>query len=80
MIEANDGGANVSVNGGKSWTRQAYPTAQIYRVTISHHDPYFACGAQQDNTTICVPSKDWKHINVLGGQYGFSGSANSSVP
>ncbi|MEA3066774.1 MAG: hypothetical protein QOK41_181 [Sphingomonadales bacterium] len=72
MIEANDGGANVSVNGGKSWTRQAYPTAQIYRVTISHHDPYFACGAQQDNTTICVPGKDWKHINVLGGQYGFS--------
>lgn len=72
MIEANDGGANVSVNGGTSWTNQAYPTAQIYRVTISHHYPYFACGAQQDNTSICVPSKDWKHMNVLGGQYGFS--------
>lgn len=72
MIEANDGGANVSVSGGKTWTNQAYPTAQIYRVTISHHFPYLVCGAQQDNTTICVPSKDWKHMNVLGGQYGFS--------
>jgi len=72
MIESNDGGANVSVNGGKSWTRQAYPTAQIYRVTIDHHFPYFACGAQQDNTTICVPSKDWKQMNVLGGMYGFA--------
>ena len=72
MIEANDGGASVSVNGGKSWTREFYPTAQIYRVTIDHHFPYFACGAQQDNTTICVPSKDWKQMNVLGGQYGFA--------
>jgi photosystem II stability/assembly factor-like uncharacterized protein len=72
MIEANDGGASVSVNGGKSWTSEAYPTAQIYRVTIDHHFPYFACGAQQDNTTICVPSKDWKQMNVLGRQYGFA--------
>ena len=72
MIEANDGGATISVNGGQTWTKEEYPTAQIYRVTISNHFPYFACGAQQDNTTICVPSKDWKHVNVLGGQYGFS--------
>jgi len=72
MIESNDGGANVSVNGGETWTKEEYPTAQIYRVTISNHYPYFACGAQQDNTTICVPGKDWKHMNVLGGQYGFS--------
>lgn len=72
MIEANDGGANVSVNGGQTWTRQDYPTAQIYRVTTTGHFPYLVCGAQQDNTSICVPSKDWKHMNVLGGQYGFS--------
>jgi len=72
MIEGNDGGANVSVNGGTSWTRQDYPTAQIYRVAITSHFPYLVCGAQQDNTTICVPSKGWKHMNVLGGQYGFS--------
>ena len=78
MIEANDGGAVVSVNGGDSWTGQAYPTAQIYRLTISHHFPYFACGAQQDNTTICVPSQDWKFVNALGGQYGFSPGGGES--
>jgi len=72
MIEANDGGAAVSVNGGKSWTSETYPTAQIYRVIIDHHFPYFACGAQQDNTTICVPSKDWKQMNVLGRMYGYA--------
>ena len=72
MIQGNDGGANVSVNGGTSWTKQWYPTAQIYRVAISHHFPYFACGAQQDNTTICVPSRGWKFKNALGGQYGFT--------
>ena len=72
MIEANDGGANVSTNAGQSWTKEEYPTAQIYRVTITGHYPYLVCGAQQDNTTICVPSKDWKHMNLLGGQYGFS--------
>lgn len=71
MIQANDGGANVSVNGGKSWTRQAFPTAQIYRLAITGHTPYFACGGQQDNSTICVPSKDWKHRNSLG-DYGFA--------
>ena len=71
MIESNDGGASVSVNGGKTWTKENYPTAQIYRVTITNHFPYLVCGAQQDNTTICVPGKDWKHMNSLG-EWGFS--------
>ncbi len=77
MIETNDGGANVTVDGGKSWTGQDYPTAQIYRLTIDHHYPYFACGAQQDNSSICVPSQDWKFVNVLG-QYGFSPGGGES--
>ncbi|MEO7564253.1 MAG: glycosyl hydrolase, partial [Sphingomicrobium sp.] len=78
MIEANDGGGTISVNGGKSWTKESYPTAQIYRLTISNHYPYFVCGAQQDNSSICVPSKDWKHVNVLGGQYGFAVAGGES--
>ena len=35
MINANDGGGNVSINGGRTWTDQDYPTAQFYRV--DHH-------------------------------------------
>jgi len=55
MIEGNDGGANVSFNAGESWTDQDYPTAQLYHVTTTAHYPYHVCGAQQDNTTVCVP-------------------------
>lgn len=56
MVESNDGGANVSINGGKTWTGQAYPTAQLYHVATTRDVPYHVCGAQQDNTTICVSS------------------------
>ena len=56
MINGNDGGANVSVNSGETWTGQRYPTAQIYHVVTTAHIPYHVCGAQQDNSTACVPS------------------------
>jgi photosystem II stability/assembly factor-like uncharacterized protein len=56
MIESNDGGANVSINGGETWTGQDYPTAQLYHVSTTRDVPYHVCGAQQDNTTICVSS------------------------
>ncbi len=56
MIQANDGGASVSVNGGRTWTDQGFPTAQIYRVVTTSDRPYHVCGAQQDNTTVCVSS------------------------
>ena len=56
MIEANDGGAIVSVTGGATWTSERYATAQIYRVATTDEVPYHVCGAQQDNTTVCVPS------------------------
>ena len=57
MIQANDGGANVSVNGGADWTDQDYPTGQFYNVFTTRHVPYHICGAQQDNSTACVGSQ-----------------------
>jgi len=57
LINANDGGAVVSVNGGRTWTDMKYPTAQIYRLATTADFPYHACGAQQDNTTVCVSSE-----------------------
>ena len=58
MIESNDGGANVSVNGGETWTDQDFPTSQFYHVTTTNHVPYHVCGAQQDNSTACVSSQN----------------------
>lgn len=57
MINGNDGGGVVSVNGGRTWTEMRYPTAQIYRLATTADFPYHACGAQQDNTTVCVSSE-----------------------
>ncbi len=57
MIQANDGGANVSLDGGRSWSTQAnQPTAEIYQVAVDNQYPYRVYGAQQDNTTVIVPS------------------------
>jgi photosystem II stability/assembly factor-like uncharacterized protein len=56
MINANDGGANVSFNGGETWTDQDIPTAQFYNAITTRHVPYHVCGGQQDNTTACVSS------------------------
>ena len=57
MVQANDGGANVSVNRGRTWTDQDYPTGQFYNVFTTKHVPYHICGAQQDNSTACVGSQ-----------------------
>ncbi len=54
MVQSNDGGANVSFNGGRSWTEQDQPTAQFYRVAIDNDFPYNIYGAQQDNSTMKI--------------------------
>lgn len=66
MILSDDGGGSVSVNGGKSWTDQDYITTQFYHVTTTNHVPYHVAGAQQDNSTIAIPSDGWDHMDLLG--------------
>ena len=58
LIQANDGGANVSQNGGKSWSSQFnQPTAELYQVEVDDQYPYWLYAGMQDNyTTIAVPS------------------------
>lgn len=60
MIESNDGGANVSYNGGASWSTQGnQPTAQFYRVNADNQFPYNLYGGQQDNTTVKIKSRNF---------------------
>lgn len=57
MIQGNDGGANVSLDGGRTWSTQTnQPTAEIYQVAVDDQFPYRVYGAQQDNTTVIAPS------------------------
>jgi hypothetical protein len=79
MIQSNDGGANVSFDGGLSWSRQDnQPTAQFYHVITDDAFPYRVYGAQQDNSTVGIASRtggfgigasDW--YDVGGGESGF---------
>jgi photosystem II stability/assembly factor-like uncharacterized protein len=58
MINANDGGANVSFNGGKTWSTQTnQPTAQFYRVITDNRNPYWVYGGQQDNTSVAIANR-----------------------
>jgi len=58
MINANDGGANVSFDGGASWSRQDnQPTAQFYRVNTDNRFEYRVYGGQQDNSTVAIKSR-----------------------
>jgi len=58
QIQGNDGGANVTFNGGKTWSTQLnQSTAELYQVEVDHQYPYWLYAGQQDNsTTISVPS------------------------
>jgi photosystem II stability/assembly factor-like uncharacterized protein len=58
MIVADDGGGQVSFDGGENWsTMMNQPTAQIYRVSTDNSFPYRILGAQQDNTTFRIRSR-----------------------
>jgi len=58
MINANDGGATVTFDGGKSWSSiMNQPTAQFYRVITDNKFPFRIYGGQQDNTAIAILSE-----------------------
>ena len=79
MIESNDGGATVTLDGGRSWSSvENQPTAQFYRIAIDDQFPYRLYGSQQDNSSVSIPSRttgygiereDW--YDVGGGESGW---------
>ncbi len=73
MIESNDGGANVSSDGGRTWSTQLnQPTAEIYRISVDDRWPYWVYGAQQDNSTVALPSQgNEAFYGVGGGESGY---------
>jgi photosystem II stability/assembly factor-like uncharacterized protein len=79
LINGNDGGATISIDGGQSWSSvYNQPTAQFYHVTTDNRFPYYIYGAQQDNSTVGIASAgveggidrtDW--YDVGGGESGY---------
>src|SRR3954462_2139910 len=69
MIQSNDGGANVSFDGGRTWSSQMnQPTSEIYGVWFDEQFPYKLYGAQQDSNTVIISSvadpftlSDWRN-------------------
>ncbi|MBN1388160.1 MAG: hypothetical protein JW965_06915 [Bacteroidales bacterium] len=65
MIIGDDGGAQVSLNGGTDWsTMMNQPTAQFYRVITDDHFPYRIYGAQQDNSTVRIESQSFGYGGI----------------
>jgi len=79
LINGNDGGATISVDGGRTWSTQMnQPTAQFYHVTADNDFPYRLYGAQQDNSTVGILTRsdrgfidrpDWGAVG--GGESGY---------
>jgi photosystem II stability/assembly factor-like uncharacterized protein len=75
LVIGNDGGGAVSMaGGGQVWSAQDFATGQFYHVATTKHVPYHVCGAQQDNSTLCVPSE------AGGGRGGGGGGGRGAVP
>ena len=80
MIQTDDGGATVTVDGGEHWTAQDnQPTAQFYHVITDNRFPYYLYGSQQDNSSVAIASRgseggtiereDWYPVG--GGEAGY---------
>ena len=60
LVLADDGGAEVTFNGGESWSSiYNQPTAQFYRVNADNRVPYWVYGGQQDNSSVAIKSRDF---------------------
>jgi photosystem II stability/assembly factor-like uncharacterized protein len=71
FINSNDGGATITHDAGKTWsTQQNQPTAEFYHVDTDTRFPYYLYGAQQDNSTVAIPS------HTAG--FGFGGGGGAS--
>ena len=89
MVVADDGGAQVSFDGGENWsTYMNQPTAQIYRVSTDNSFPYRILGAQQDNSTFrikhrtygaAVTERDWEPTAGSESGYVVADPANPDI-
>lgn len=77
MVQGNDGGAAVTLNGGASWSSiYNQPTAQFYHLDVDNQTPYYVYGTQQDNSSLRVPSRS-PYSSILWDDCDIAGSGES---
>ncbi len=80
MVVGNDGGAQVTLTGGQSWsTMHNQPTAELYRIEVDNQWPYRVYGAQQDNSTISVPSASVGALTPESEWYSVAGAESGHI-
>lgn len=80
MILGNDGGGEVSVDGGATWSSvNNQPTAEIYYVFVDEQYPYHLYGPQQDNSTLRLPSRFFGALSPEAYWQEVGGCENSQI-
>src|SRR5262249_55080345 len=80
IIDSNDGGVDVSTNGGETWYAPPLPIAQFYHIEVDNRTPYHISGAMQDLGTASGPSNSLAATGISlshwhpvgGGEAGFT--------
>ncbi|MEM7431624.1 MAG: glycosyl hydrolase [Pseudomonadota bacterium] len=80
IINANDGGANVTFDGGETWSSiYNQPTAQFYRIITDNQDPYRLYAGQQDNSTVSIASYAWDGGIGVDDYYAVGGGESAHI-
>ncbi len=80
IINASDGGASITYDGGKTWSSiMNQPTAQFYRVATDNMMPYRIYGGQQDNQTVAITSESFTGGIGVDDYYAVGGGESAHV-
>jgi photosystem II stability/assembly factor-like uncharacterized protein len=80
IINANDGGANITFDGGETWSSiNNQPTAQFYRIITDNQDPYRLYAGQQDNSTVSIASYAWDGGIGVDDYYAVGGGESAHI-
>ncbi|OOV26327.1 glycosyl hydrolase [Flavobacterium sp. LM5] len=79
MIIADDGGAAITFNKGKSWSSQdIYATGQFYRIAVDNQFPYNIYAGQQDNTSVKIASRNLSGYGISEKDWSVSAGGESA--
>jgi photosystem II stability/assembly factor-like uncharacterized protein len=69
MIDSNDGGVDITTNGGATWLAPSLPIGQFYHINVDARVPYHVSGTMQDLGTASGPSNSLSTAGVRGGDW-----------